>query len=45
MNKILVLHPKGYTRDTFFPDNLKEQLNKLGKYIGTATKELIPRRN
>ncbi|NLX69392.1 MAG: hydroxyacid dehydrogenase [Clostridiales bacterium] len=31
MNKILVLHPKGYTRDTFFPDNLKEQLNKLGE--------------
>ena len=31
MLKILVLHPKGYERDTFFPSSIKEQLEEIGE--------------
>lgn len=31
MNKILVLHQKGYERDTFFPADIKRQLEELGE--------------
>lgn len=31
MVKILVLHPKGYERDTFFPRHIKKQLDEIGE--------------
>ncbi len=29
--RILVLHPKGFSRDTFFPDIIKKQMDEIGE--------------
>ncbi len=39
MVKILVMHQKGYERDTFFPVEIKKQLEQIGEVTWNASKQ------
>jgi phosphoglycerate dehydrogenase-like enzyme len=39
MVKILVLHPKGYERDTFFPEDIKKELAEIGEVTWNNRRE------
>jgi D-3-phosphoglycerate dehydrogenase len=39
MTKILVMHQRGYERDTFFPAEIKKQLEEIGEVTWNPSKE------